>query len=215
MQFDVMELLGLHTDEVENAWKKCEDKITELRMPADTMSRLTKRVQNSSHDWDGADLTNSLIDSMFAALQDLIDEEYPSIYTDYYVNGWDSHFTYDDADEMDALLTALKDADDELFKKCLANFDDINEAELSEDQLVELVQAGEMPVILEAISNLNDIDKYDSIDEFGADNDENKGENDSDYEWGKFLLDAYHQGNSNIFCHEFKDGTVIAAYIDF
>lgn len=102
---DILDLLGIHTGDIEHAEGEIRDALSTVFLSHkedEVVERVSKCLQ------DGAtnifkDPTNTIIENLFEVTRAVIEEEYPDMEMDYYVNGYDSHFYITDFDIFNGL----------------------------------------------------------------------------------------------------------------
>lgn len=207
----VLDILGIYEGDIEHAWEMCEDKLESLHIDGDKMEEVQDYLENSKSEWDLDDITNSIISQILDRTTEIIEDEYPNISVDTYVNGWDTHIStsYDKYIDM---LDGEEDATVQMFFK-----NDVADSSLlSETELKEIIEAGYLEDLVNVFENGNDLTFYDSVEELGEDEEDNgcRDEDDTDEDFGEFLIQAFKDGNSSTFYYEFSSGKVIAGEME-
>ena len=95
-----LQYLGIYEDSIDSAINSCEEALKQLEFDVSDIDRMNDYALEdlkACGDWN--DITNSIINAYFSTTQWFIAQRYPEIDTDYYVNGYDSHF-YIGGDEV-------------------------------------------------------------------------------------------------------------------
>ena len=212
----ILNELGIYPESIEHTQEICEE-VLEKTLLGNLFEEWKTCVSNNFHSNSKNiedSFTNYVIALMFDALKWILTREYPGLETDFYVNGYDSHFYIKDNELFSELFSANVDV--ELIRKIMKH-NLPEKTALDKEKIIEL--AGSEFVIndlIKAYDHGNDLVIYDSIGELGEDNKENacREEDASDEAFGYFLLQAYKQGHSNTLYYQFNDGEIIAVSLE-
>ena len=208
----ILDTLGLYIGALNHAFTECEDALKSVFLDS-KVDDLGKKAQEAltERGLDWSDPTNSLISLMFEITETIINNEYPSISVHTYVNGYDSHFDVYDVEVYEAASEAGIDA--EIIKMAMVSGILIDLPVKDATQSLELMSDTDtFKDMHEAFVQGGDFTVYESLEELGEDNADNdcREKDDTDEEFGQYLIDAYHNGSSNVAYFKFEDGSILA-----
>lgn len=143
--------LKIYPDAIDDAIESCEDAMKELGFTISEIDDMNDYAMEDLKEIGSfADITNSIISAYYHAAASMIEDKYPGISVDYYVNCHDSPFTVDKPEITDP------SADWETALKSMP-YSDISEAigwEFSEEDLNTLMELHKADICREQIEDL-------------------------------------------------------------
>ena len=210
----ILDVLGIHEGDIEHAWECCCDTLKQVLLSEKTEDLEERLKDEISNYLDPDDITNSIIWAMIDIAASIIEDEYPNITIETYVNGYDSHIDIKEINLFNNLKGLVeKDYIKKVFK---SNFNE----EFEEDVIIQIAKSGS---IIEEIIDYYDENGhtpdsylYESIEDLGEDNwdNEDRKEDDTDESFGMFLINAYKDGNSKSIYYLLDNGMVFSADMD-
>ncbi len=213
---NILGLLGIHEGDIEHAYDIAKDTLEEWEVDdSDFVNQISERIEECL---DVSDMTNSIIDAIMEAALTEIDDAYEDIDTrkDFstYINGYDTHLSCTDS-ELVTIFSGLKKSaiDKSQYNELIGP---LRNAGILEQDLVDIINNGEFEDFCQVFLNYNDVVVYDSLEELGADESDNgcRDKDEDDETFGAFLVKAYCDGNSTVFYHECRDGSIISGAMD-